>query len=376
MEINKKTIKVMLLLITFTIVLFVGLQNLHILLDVINYLWGIIFPFVLGAAIAFIINILLSFYERTLLRKVTSKKLKRPISLLLSIISVIAVIFVIIFLLVPELIRTGITISENIEVFLPEAIIWIEEVFSNPEISQFLVNLTIDWQALTNTVITFFQEQLGTVLLSSLDVAGSIFSGITSFLIAIVFSCYILMQKEKLVLQGKKVLYAFFKEEHAKPIVDVIVLSKKTFHNFITGQCLEALILGTLFFVAMTIFSMPYALLIGVIISITALIPIVGAFIGCFIGVLLIFIQDPTQALIFLVLFLVLQQIEGNFIYPYVVGGSVGLPSIWVLFAITLGGSLLGVAGMLLFIPLMSVLYVLFRKMVYARLKKRKIKFE
>ena len=196
-------------------------------------------------------------------------------------------------------------------------------------------------------------------------------SGVTTFVIAFVFACYILLQKEKLRVQVRKVMYAFLSEKRVEWCLEVSSLTARSFSNFLTGQCVEAMILGMMFFIAMTIFNMPYAMLVGVLIAFTALIPIFGAFIGCVIGAFLILMVDPLQALGFVIMFLVLQQIEGNLIYPKVVGSSVGLPSIWVLAAVTVGGSLMGVVGMLIFIPIVSVVYNLFRASVYKRLRKK-----
>ena len=182
-----------------------------------------------------------------------------------------------------------------------------------------------------------------------------------------------MLQKEKLTRQCKRVMYAFMKKSRAEATLEVLALTNKTFSSFLTGQCVEALILGSMFVVAMTILNLPYALLVGIVIAVTALIPIFGAFIGCVIGAFLIFMVNPLQALGFIVLFLVLQQIEGNLIYPHVVGGSVGLPSIWVLAAVSIGGSLMGIVGMLIFIPIVSVVYALFREIVYLKLKQKKL---
>ena len=228
----------------------------------------------------------------------------------------------------------------------------------------------MDWQNLLQKGIDFFQSGAQIVLGSAFQVAHGIFSGLTTFVIGFVFACYILIQKEKLGTQCKKLLYAYLKEHQAKRVLEIAALTHRTFAKFLTGQCLEAVILGTMFFVAMTIFRFPYALLVGVLIAITALIPIFGAFIGCVVAAFLILMVNPIQAIGFVILFLVLQQLEGNFIYPHVVGGSVGLPSIWVLVAVTVGGSLMGIIGMLIFIPLMSVLYTLLREDVYKRLRK------
>ena len=172
-------------------------------------------------------------------------------------------------------------------------------------------------------------------------------------------------------MQVKKVIFAFCSEERAEKLFGICAMISRSFTRFFTGQCLEALILGGLFLLTLTIFRMPYALLISVVIACTALIPIFGAFAGCIFGVFLIFIVNPQQAVVFLIIFFVLQQIEGNLIYPHVVGNSVGLPSIWVLLAVIAGGKLMGIVGMFLFIPLASVCYTLFRQLVYDRLKEK-----
>ena len=188
------------------------------------------------------------------------------------------------------------------------------------------------------------------------------------------FACYILFQKERLYIQVRKVIFAFISRQKAEAFLKICSLTYRTFANFLAGQCLEAIILGSMFVVTLSILKMPYALLIGILIAFTALIPIFGAFIGCAVGVFLIFMVSPKQAVLFIIIFLLLQQIEGNLIYPHVVGGSVGLPSIWVLAAVTIGGNLMGIVGMLIFIPTVSVFYTIFREYVYLRLKKQNIK--
>ena len=234
-------------------------------------------------------------------------------------------------------------------------------------------NLSIDWKSLSQKAIQLAQSWGGSLLSTGGGLMVGVVSGVSTFVIALIFSFYILLQKEKLARQGRQVFYALLPLKAADRVLEILRLTDRTFSGFLSGQCLEACILGTMFVVAMTLFRMPYALLVGVLIALTALIPIVGAFIGCGVGALLIAITDPWKALMFVVLFLVLQQIEGNLIYPHVVGSSVGLPSIWVLAAVTLGGKLMGVAGMLFFIPLCSVLYALFRGYVKDRLAKKQV---
>ena len=237
-------------------------------------------------------------------------------------------------------------------------------------------DIKIDWDKVLNGIMSFFKNGAGSVLGSTFTVAKNIVSGVTTFVIAFVFACYILLQKERLNIQIRKVMYAYLKNEYVEKILDVCSLTYKTFSSFLTGQCVEAVILGAMFVVTMTVFRLPYALLVGVLIAFTALIPIFGAFIGCVVGAFLILMVAPMKAVIFVIMFLVLQQIEGNLIYPRVVGGSVGLPSIWVLAAVSIGGSLMGVVGMLVFIPIVSVIYTLLRNDVYGQLAKKGLRID
>ena len=246
----------------------------------------------------------------------------------------------------------------------------------NREIMNWINSIEFDWNKIMDTGVSFFTQGAGDVLDSTITAAKSIVSGLTTFFIAVVFAIYILLQKERLTRQCRTVIFAFMKKGRAEALLEVLSLTYKTFSSFLTGQCLEAIILGCMFLIVMTVLNLPYALLVGILIAFTALIPIFGAFIGCAVGAFLIFMVDPVKALIFVVVFLVLQQIEGNFIYPHVVGNSVGLPSIWVLAAVSVGGSLMGVVGMLIFIPIVSVIYALFREVVYLKLKQKKIKIE
>ena len=209
------------------------------------------------------------------------------------------------------------------------------------------------------------------MLSTTMNFVMNVVSKITNFFIGFVFAMYILLQIEKLRVQVEKIMYAFFPDKVNDRIQSICSLVYRIFKSFLTGQCVEAVILGSMFFIVLSVIGFPYPLLIGVLIAFTALIPILGSFIGCAISVFLIFMTSPVKALIFVAIFLVLQQIEGNLIYPKVVGNSVGLPSIWVLAAVSLGGSLMGVMGMVIFIPLVSVLYTLFKEYVYKRLDEK-----
>ena len=380
MSLNNESIKKIRGLILFTALIVIGLWKYEIILDAVAFLFNIMFPFILGGAIAFILNVPMNFIERVLFsnRAVKDnkviKKVKKPLSLILSIMLVLGVIFIVIFVVFPQLGNTILMLGDNIKVFLPKVQSWAEDLFkNNTEIIEWIESIQFDWDKMIQSGLDFFKNGAGSVLNTTFAAAKSIVSGLTTFFISAVFACYILLQKKKLTIQIHKVLYAFLPEQKVKAVLAVCSLTYKTFSNFLTGQCMEAVILGTMFFISMSILKMPYALLIGVLIAFTALIPIFGAFIGCVIGAFLILMENPMQAAGFVVMFLVLQQIEGNLIYPHVVGSSVGLPSIWVLVAVSVGGSLMGLVGMLIFIPIASVIYTLFKEYVHEKLRKKNI---
>lgn len=384
MSLDKENMKKICLLIVFTLAVFVGLWRLEAVIAAISFLGGILAPFILGGAIAFILSVPMNRIEITICklcskdsnekRQRKREKFLRPFSMILTLVFVIAVLALAVLVIFPELGRTvsglGRTIQANVPVLLDK----LEELFhNNKEISYWLSNLDLNWDEIIRKATNIFQSGADIILGSTFSVVQSIFSGVTTFVIGFVFACYILIQKEKLGRQCRKLLFAYLKKQQAERVLEIASLTHRTFAKFLTGQCLEAVILGTMFFVAMTLLRFPYPLLVGVLIAITALIPIFGAFIGCVVAAFLILMVSPMQALAFIVLFLVLQQLEGNLIYPHVVGGSVGLPSIWVLVAVTVGGSLMGIVGMLIFIPLMSVLYTLLRQDVVKRLEKKQL---
>ena len=223
-----------------------------------------------------------------------------------------------------------------------------------------------------NEVIGFLNNWMNNPDSSAMAKLSGTLGNMLNLFIGLIFAIYVLAQKEKLKRQTKNLLQAYLKQPVSETVWKVGKLTSITFQKFISGQCLEACILGTMFFITMSIFQIPYALLISVLIAVTSLIPIWGAFIGCIIGCFLIAVVDPMRALGFLIMFLIIQQIEGNLIYPHVVGGSIGLPSIWVLAAVTVGGKLYGIVGMIFFIPICSVLYTLLKENVRYRLRKKK----
>ena len=376
MEWNKQTVRSLLAVVCGGAAFYAAVQNLGAVFAGLDWLVGILSPFLLGGAIAFVLNVPMRAIERGLFPKNRrADKLRRPLALVLTLLALAGVLTLAALVIGPGVKGAVLTLAEQI----PGAVerLWKELV----ELEAYLPQLEIlladmaaeDWRSLSQKAVEMLRNWGGRLLSSGSGLVGGVVNGVTTFVIGLIFSFYILVQKEKLARQGRQVLYALLPERRADRALDILRLANRTFSGFLSGQCLEAVILGTMFVVVMTLLSMPYAALIGVLIALTALIPVVGAFIGCGVGALLIAVSDPVKALIFIAVFLVLQQIEGNLIYPHVVGNSVGLPSIWVLAAVVLGGSLLGVWGILFFIPLCSVLYALFRGFVKARLQKKRV---
>ena len=376
MELNNENMKKIRHLIVFTALIILCFCKYTIVFQAVKFVIGVVFPFILGGAIAFVFNVPMHFIENRLIQEKWKEKYKivrktaRPVSLVLTIIFVIGIVGGVLFGVLPQLTGTIAKLGYSIQTFIPKVQEWANDWFhNNKEVMAYVNQLEFNWDKVIEVAVDWVSNGAGNIVESGVTAAVNIVSGFATFFIAFVFACYILLQKEKLGVQAKKVLFAFVQKGRAEAAIEVCSLTYRTFSNFLTGQCMEAVILGTMFVIAMSIFKMPYAWLIGILIAFTALIPIFGAFIGCAVGTFLIFMIHPIQALWFIVLFLVLQQIEGNLIYPHVVGNSVGLPSIWVLAAVSIGGSLMGVVGMLIFIPIVSVLYALFREIVYLKLK-------
>ena len=368
---NKKFLRNVLGIATFCILLYWGLQNMNRVATFLGMVGGLLLPFLLGAAMAFILNVPMRAIETHLPQKL--QRAHRGISLVLTLAAVVGVVMVVSLLVLPQLKNTVQTIAARMPAFWAQAQQWANELMIRyPELADWLSEAgNLNLRNVTQQVMDWLKNGGLALVGNTVTAATGIISGFVNFFIALIFAIYLLFQKETLSRQGRMLLFAWMRPEHAEKVLEVVRLANKTFSNFLSGQCLEACILGALFAVGMLLFRMPYVLLISVLVAVTALIPVFGAFIGCFVGAFLILIQNPMQAVVFAILFLVIQQIEGNLIYPRVVGGSVGLPSVWVLAAVTLGGSMFGVVGMLVMIPLCSVLYSLLRTATRERLRSR-----
>ena len=393
MKLDKENTKQIMKIVIVAIILLVALMNIQPVWNVCKIFLGILSPFIWGLAIAFILNIFMTFYENKVFksRKKESAKIKeknnktknivrkkksgakRTLSIILSILTIIAVISIILTLIIPQFIEVIRNLISNIPSYLENLKNYgIEITEKVPEINNYIQNIHIDTEALKNGIMNISKD----VLSVTINQISGVFSGIVNFVIAIVFAVYILANKEDLKMQAKKFVYARFNKEKADFIVKVSRLSRDSFRNFLTGQAKEAVILGVLCAIGMLILQIPYAGPIGALTALTAFIPIVGAFIGGFIGAVLIVAVDPIKAIIFIVFIIVLQQIEGNLIYPHIVGKNIGLPSIWVLVAITVGGSLFGIIGMIVGLPIVSIIYAIIMEDTNKKLEERGLEKE
>ena len=379
MVLDSKNVKKILLLITFTVFLFWGLTNYVVLFGVARKVFGVLLPFLLGLSIAFILTVFLRLTERLwdFVWKAKNRgkvlRIKRPVCLLLTVAFVIGIISILLFMVVPEIIRTVGSIAEE----MPGYIASVQEKWKVLAekfrlTSAELPKIELDKDKLVALIIEFAQKGGVSLFTKAFGMTASFFSGIFSLTIGIVFALFVLLQKEKLGAQFTKTMRAFIPEKHVNRMLEVAGLSNKVFSNFVRGQLTEAAIIGILCFIGMSIFSFPYAVAISALVGFTALIPIFGAFIGTGVGAFLILLDSPKKALFFIIFILVLQQLEGDLIYPRVVGDSVGLPGIWVFSAVTIGGSLFGIMGILLSVPICSVLYTLLRQSVDKRLERKR----
>lgn len=345
-----------------------ALQNIPTIYAFLGNIINPIVPLLIGLCIAFILNIPMQALESKLFIN-KKPKLRRPVSLLLTIVLMLAAVLMVLYIVIPEIVQTFEILLVGLPGFIDSVTAWGKQLpVKLPNLGVLISGMDLDWDNIEKTALNFLKSGATNIMNSIFSIATSVFNGIFNLFLGFVFAVYILFQKENLTRQAKKLLYAYLSEARADRIVSISTLTNKTFSKFLTGQCTEAVILGLMVFVSMSLFRFPYAMVIAVLVTCTALIPIFGAFIACFIGAFLILVTSPVKAFWFVVLFLVLQQIEGNLIYPRIVGSSVGLPALWVLAAVVIGGNTMGIAGMLVSVPLCSVLYVLLRESVVRKL--------
>lgn len=361
-------------LIAFAVGLYALINHLSVIGSVFHFLTNLLEPLIVGAILAFFLNVPMRGLEKLFFRLQTRRRWKvreranEVVSLILTYVGGFLLIFLVMYIVIPQLVETIPGIVSSAESAWPKLIAFLQSHNINTQqLEQLFSNFDL------GPLLTKVWENYAQIIQTSLTAVSTVTSVLTVAITGFVISIYILSNKKKLLSQVRRLLYAYVGRKYADKVSEVASLTNQTFSSFISGQCVEAVILGVMFFLVMSILRLPYSLVISVFIAFMALIPYVGAFLGCVVGMLLIVIVSPMQALVFLITFLVLQQLEGQLIYPKVVGSSVGLPAIWILVSVFVGGKLFGIVGMLFFIPLTSVVYSLLRLNVNHRLEKRGI---
>lgn len=377
MHIEKKTLRNIFIGVISCIVLYWLLHETERVIAVFAWAKNLLSPFLIGSCLAFIANVPMRGFEG-LLKGVKQAALRRLLAILLTFLAFLVIIVGVFWLLIPQLIETIQSLIPKLYNFITSAEGWFKSFLQqNPQLMQLVLENTdlgsLNWAELAQKMISVVSSSVTTILGGTFSAIGSITGGLVDGVIAVVFAIYCLFQKENLARQGRKLLYAYLPEKFSDSTVRVLRLTNATFSNFLSGQCIEVCILGSMFAISMAIFRMPYIPLVSVLVAVTAFIPVVGAWVGCVFGAFLILVANPMQAVWFVIMFVVLQQIENNLIYPRVVGTSIGLSGMWVLVAVAVGGELMGVAGMFLMIPVTSVIYSLFSEGTNNQLLKKDI---
>lgn len=346
------------------ILLYLGVRNIGVLARAFSYLVGLVSPLIIGLAIALVLNVPMGFLESHLWKKSKKpalQKLRRPVAYVLSLIVILGIIVGLVWLVIPELVSA-------IKILIQSAM----ELLDKAETMDWQYLAGIDWQNLQDTLQNLIKTQGGNIMGTAVNTVGTILGGVVDFVIAFIFSIYILFNKETLKKQCARLIRAWLPKGFGEWLMHASSVASGIFRNFVSGQTLEAIILGTLCMIGMFIFRIPYAPMVGALVGVTAMIPVVGAFTGAIVGAFLILSESPIKALFFLIFLLILQQLEGNLIYPKVMGSRVNLPAMWVLAAVTIGGGLAGPIGMLLGVPLASTVYVLVREATEKRERAKK----
>lgn len=346
------------------------------LVSMVRFVYGILFPFLMGALYAFVLNILMVRYEKLIFSRVKSPKLlklKRPVGIFLSLFTVFAILTLVLVLVIPQIIQAVKTLTRSLPVLFwnIQNLIW-DLTEKYPELNTY----TSQFKNIGDTIRDTVLPQIGNLGGGIVSAAGTVFGELVNFFLAFIFSIYLLAGKEKLQRNFTKLFRAFLSEKKSERLFQTARLANRTFGNFFIGQLTEVLINGAMCTIGMLILRLPYASMIGSVVGLSAMIPVFGAYIGTAVGIIMLLTVSPMKALIFLIFIVCMQQLDGNLIYPRVVGGSVGLPGMWVLVAVTLGGGLFGIIGILLGVPTFSTVYQILRRETNRRLKKKGIRQE
>jgi predicted PurR-regulated permease PerM len=346
-------------------------QNFAVFVSFLSVVLGALKPLIMGLMIAYIFNIIMNFFEKHYFPKSSSKlvtKSRRPVCLAASFAITIAVIILIMYIVVPEIASAfGVLYDEIPPAFTKSKDFILGKLKEYPEIQEQISTVEFDWANIAEKASKLLTSGVAGILSSAVGIIGGLTSAVTNLVLGLIFAVYLLLRKDKLIKDSSRLRRLWFSDETNKKMSRVLKTANETFQSFFIGQFVEAIILGTLCFIGMKVLKLPYAAMSGTLVGVTAFIPIVGAFLGAGISAFIILTESPMQALIFVIFLLILQQFEGNIIYPKVVGGTVGLPSIWTLAAVTVGGGLFGVLGMILGVPLAAALY----KLAFVKLEEK-----
>ncbi len=365
---RKKITKWLIGVATACILIFLGVQNIVSVANALSWVVGLFMPLLVGGAIAIILNVPMSFLEAHLWIKTEKRwlaKMRRPVSYLISLILILGVLFGVFMLIIPELVDALRVLVEGLLELVNKFGSMSDAELSELPFGEILLN--IDWDQIMEEMENWLRERGGSIVNELFATLSSLMNGIFDFFISFVFSIYILFNKDRLKNQSKRLLHAWIPVKKADFIGYTVSMLNRNFRNFIFGQSLEAVILGLLCFAGMLIFGFPYAAMISVLVGVTALIPVVGSLIGGAVGAFMIMTEDPLEAVFFVIYLIVLQQLEGNIIYPRVMGSRVKLPGMWILAAVTVGGGIGGPVGMLLSVPIASTLYTLLKEATQRR---------
>lgn len=383
MQLSRDTKRFFLFLSAFTVALLLCVSHVSSIANWISSALLLLSPFVVGGCLAFIISVPMRLFDRLLARKskkgapLVKDQTRKLLSMVLAILLILLLLVLFGSIVLPQLLDTVASLAGSVMRFVPTAQRWITEIMTwleeYPEIHDIVAPLVPDLNQMAASLISFVQKYAGIFASSLVSNVSSLFGSATDVIISFVFAIYILLQTKTLSRQSKKLLYAFLPRRFCDDVIMVARMAHKTFFSYVTIQCTEAVILGALCFAGMVIFRFPHALVISVIMLFCALIPIYGAIISCVIGAFLVLIESPMQAIGFVVFILILQQLETNLIYPRVVSTSINLPSMWVMLAVTVGGGMFGVAGMLTAVPVCSIAYTLLAQAARVRLTEKNL---
>ena len=375
MDVNKEETKKLSIwlvgIVAACILPYLGIQHIDVVASAVSWVAGLIFPLILGFFFALILNVPLRFFETRIWKKTHNpilQKLRRPVSFIISLVVILAVIVGVVLLVIPELINAIKVISQSVMGLIHDLSTMDEATLAELPFGNAL--LSIDWDEILNSLQAWLKNQSGNIMNTAFGTIGSIAGGVFNFFMAFIFAIHVLFGKEKLKKQATRLIHAWLPKGFGSWFIHAASVANTNFRNFVFGQTLEAVILGSLCMIGMLILRLPYAPMIGALVGVTAFIPIVGAWIGAIVGAFMIFTVDPIKAVIFVIFLLILQQVEGNIIYPRVMGSRVNLPGIWILAVVTIAGGIAGPVGMLLSVPIASTIYVLVREATQKREQK------